>query len=274
MPRFALLNTRPAHQARALKDLVQQAGGQSFACPTLKIEPIEYAEPAVSAWQTALTEASLWAVTSANAVAPLQRLLTQCAIEKGAVLAIGEATYQALQNQLAEFWQRPGAQLLPPLHLQGGQKRADSEALLTHPVLQKLTPGQSVVLIKGEGGRDHMQRALEQKGVNVIELPLYRRVAAPFCPDQWQAFIRAQAPKIILATSFESLKALWQGWENWQISQKSTHLLPNLPLLVFSERIADLAQQAGWQGPIVVAPETSNSGILQGIETLIGVTYE
>jgi len=268
MPRFALLNTRPAHQASALVDLVQQAGGQSFACPALKIEPIEYAESALSAWQSALAEAALWGVTSANAVAPLQRLLTQCAIEKGTVLAIGKATYQALQNQLAEFWQRPGAELLPP------KKRADSETLLTHPALQKLTPGQSVVLMKGEGGRDHLQRTLEQKGVKVIELPLYRRVAAPFCQEQWQAFMRAQAPKIILATSFESLKALWQGWENWQISQKSTHLLPNLPLLVFSERIADLAQQAGWQGPIVVAPETSNSGILQGIETLIGVTYE
>jgi len=312
MPRFALLNTRPAHQASALNALVVQAGGQSFHCPALQIESVPYSKTEQDAWVQTLQKAQLWVVTSTNAVPPLRALMEmllqrwqqdktgrlKAEVPAWQILAIGQATHQALQKVVAEVLglhkngqktsenvQNPQScqakesifELLPPLHLQKGQKRADSETLLQHPALQMLSAEKSVVLIKGEGGRNHLQQTLQQQGIQVVEMPLYRRVAAPFCAQSWQTFIRTDAPKIVLATSFESLQSVWQGWENWQASQAKsampqkalTHPLSEFSLLAFSPRIAELAQQAGWRGAIAITPATSNTGILQGIETLI-----
>jgi len=295
MSRFVLLNTRPAHQAQALDALIAQSGGGSFSCPALQIEPIVFSEAEKVAQFRALKTASLWIVTSANAVPALagwvKKLWTGDKILPvlPPILPIGQATYQALQQSLEKLWQEVWANrqnpqprlektghftLLMPASVNKSQQ-ADSEQLLQHEVIQALSPKDRVVLVKGQGGRLLLSNALKEKGVTLFELPVYRRLPAPFCVQSWRAFQARSEPKIVLATSFESLQSLWRGWENWQRNvenldaDQSGPALPTLFLVAFSRRIAELAKQAGWQGQIAVVPSMSNAGILQAIEQLM-----
>jgi len=294
MLRFALLNTRPVHQAGTLAQRVTAAGGASFSCPALQIVPIAFSGVERLHWMSELQRSDLWVVTSANAVPPLLDWVQAFAPQKQTkqVLAIGEATHQALQQRMADYLiydekppkiekicQNPQSsdrnsaflKLLPPLHLQKGEMRADSETLLQHPVWQQLSPKSTVAVVKGVGGRDYLLKALLRLGFEGIEVPLYRREALPFCVETWQAFAQVKVPRIILATSFESLQALWSGWQDIQRGQglRGLPVFDSHLLLAFSPRIADLAKAEGWQGEIVCAEETSNMGVMRTIERMI-----
>lgn len=59
----------------------------------------------------------------------------------------------------------------------------DSEALLAETELQSVA-GQRVLLLTGEGGRELLADTLRQRGAQLLELPLYRRVC-PHYPSGW-----------------------------------------------------------------------------------------
>ena len=262
--RFALLNTRPAQQGEALAKEIEKVGGRSYACPALQIVSLP--------WQVSreTSIAPLWIFTSVHALGAVSERLSECQASPSSIqlLAIGQATERALKEVLPK-WHLQAPHLSFVLATRSGRQEANSEWLLAHPLVQTaIMQQQTVWVFKGEGGRTLLKDSLTQQGCVVTEWPLYRRVEAPFCESTWQAFVAAPIPlKIVLTTSVESLEAVWTGWQ----AADRTHeplVLPQLPLLALSTRIAESAKEKGWLGELFVALGTSNQGILEAIQMI------
>lgn len=237
---FGLLNTRPAHQAENLSQLVVTAGGESFSCPTIHIDWL-------AASQKVVAKADSLIFISANAVEGFFRLAPSASLTDKKLYAIGTATANKLQQKELEVECPAGQQF-------------DSESLLQQ---MRSVAGQNIVLVKGHGGRDKLLQTLTERGATVTELDVYQRQAEAFCPQAWLSF-RASDNPMILATSVESLQNLIQN-----VPQEEQVWLFQQTLIVFSQRISDAAKEFGWSGVIAVVPTQSDDGVLRAInETL------
>ncbi|MDG6774588.1 uroporphyrinogen-III synthase [Thiomicrorhabdus sp. ZW0627] len=255
MPQFTLLNTRPADQATALQQLVDQADGQALSCPSIEIEilkpkPSDLAE---------LQHFDKLVFISANAVKAFVTLSAGKLKDSVQLFAIGQATFKV------------GSKAGLDMHTAEGE-RFDSEALLKHPDLQNLN-GQKVLIVKGQGGRELLESSFVERGAQVSGWELYRRKPLPLCNEAWERFVESSQP-IVLATSISGLESLMdavthsekvssktqQAWSDWLRKQT---------LVVFSERIQIWALKQGWQGTIVIVPTQSDEGIMQSITTIV-----
>lgn len=269
LPNFTLLNTRPAHQADALSQQITQMHGCVLACPTLDIQWCFATDK--SAREPGLIDAYDKVIfTSANAVrgifhCPLKQSLIDPLSRREAIdldhyspqtqcYAIGLATQQA------------GLEYELPLEVLS-KSAFDSEALLAHPVMKSIQ-GESIVIVKGCGGRDLLTKTLRSRGAKVESVDVYQRVPAPFCRPQWQAFIQSPHP-ILLITSVESFESLFsclvvydEKYAN--LSDQAWSFLKET--IVFSQRIKHYMLAKGWQSPIEVVSQQSNQGIIQTIE--------
>ncbi len=208
-----LLVTRPQPQASRLAQALTAQGFRSLVQPLLTLEPL--------AQVTELPQAHWLIAVSVHAVAQLPRPLPQGLN----VAAVGEATAQALETAGAQ--QVLVAQ--PPT----------SEGLLALPQLQDMT-GQTVLLAKGQGGRELIQQTLEQRGAQVQPLVVYRRQAIDLpddCAEQWQ---QAGVDRLLL-TSGSLMEALLA-----QVPAETLPWLLSLPVLVPSQRLAEQAKAAGF----------------------------
>jgi uroporphyrinogen-III synthase len=259
MPEFTLLNTRPAEQAQALTRLVESAGGEALACPTIEIDFLPLDAVAQARLRDLLAACDKAVFVSANAVEGLIRQKPCWPERLPQWYAIGQATlaFGALHDL--------------PMHTVEGV-RFDSEALLERADLQQLD-GQCVLLVKGEGGRDKLEQTLRARGAQVRSLVLYRRVAKPLCEQAWRQFRQSRQP-IVLASSLTGLEYLLAALEeakphSMKNDQAWSEWLQQQPLVAFSERIASWALGRGWQGPIEVVDTHSDPGIMACIERLL-----
>ena len=107
-------------------------------------------------------------------------------------IAVGQATARALE--------RAGCF---PVHAPAQQN--DSEAVLTLPVWQRLPPHAGIVIIRGQGGREHLAQALRQRGFVVQYAECYQRIPQSL---NWQTF-QAAAPRAAWITSSELAQELF-----------------------------------------------------------------
>ncbi len=261
--RFTLLNTRPAHQAEALSELVLKVGGRALNCPTLEIQWRSQAELLLALAQD-FEQYDKIILTSVNAVQGLLnshvKLNAQAESSKSRFFAIGKATQQAgLDNHL------------PIACLEQG--RYDSEALLQHPLMQSVQ-GKSILVVKGQAGRTLLIESLTASGARVDAWDVYQRVPTEFCQQSWQYFIKSVHP-ILLFTSVGSFETLMAGLlqldtgyalmpETPQATNQAWSFLQNT--IVFSERIKQAMLLQGWQSSISVVEQQSDLGIIQAIE--------
>ena len=66
----------------------------------------------------------------------------------------------------------------------------DSEAALALPIWHTLPQGGTIVIIRGQGGREHLAQTLRQRGFAVQYAECYQRIPQPL---NWQTFQAAQA---------------------------------------------------------------------------------
>lgn len=244
---FTLLNTRPAHQAKVLNELVLAAGGAVLNCPTLDINWLPEA-----ADQAELPSAFDKVIfISANAVSGLKKQHDLPKIERwlsaGKNYAIGQATLQK------------GQQLGLQIEVLSEQQ-FDSEHFLAHQSMQAVE-GQKILLVKGKNGRKMLQQTLTARGAEVYPLDVYQRRPAVFCEEVWKTFLQASNP-ILLVTSVESWQSLLQGVT--ATSQFQTLALISRAV-VMSQRIAEQMIADGWQQPIEVVATQGNQGIIEAI---------
>jgi len=155
--------TRPRAAGEPLVAALAREGARTWLFPALAIEDIE-PDSVLAEILAGIARFDMAIFVSANAV---EKGLA-CAKRFAAwpkdirVAAIGEATAQALRNSGL------GDVISPP-------DRHDSEGLLAMPQLRDVQ-GRNIIVFRGEGGRERLKEALEERGAAVTYAQCYRRV--------------------------------------------------------------------------------------------------
>jgi uroporphyrinogen-III synthase len=154
--------TRPREHAPALAERVRAAGGEPILFPTIEILPPGNTD-AVSGVISRLEEFQLAIFVSPTAAVRGHATVsaTRTWPEHLRVAAVGAGTAKALAD-------RGFRDVISPA------EAADSEALAALAELQELR-GRSVVIFRGQGGRDWLQGELEARGARVEYAECYRR---------------------------------------------------------------------------------------------------
>ncbi|MGB1580845.1 MAG: uroporphyrinogen-III synthase [Nevskiales bacterium] len=230
--------TRPAHQADALCQALQDQGAETIRLPLIEIKPRNIPP-------LADTQAYDWLIfTSPNAVyhglAGLGQLASQLA-------AVGAATARALQQAGLNKTLIPAADY-------------SSEGLLACKELQQLN-GQKILLIKGEGGRQLLTPSLRERGAVVHERLVYQRQGlSPDAATLNNAISRADS---LIATSLEILQRLVDCCPAQALDQ-----LQALQLVVPSERVVKRARGLGFKQVHCVESPLTESAIVQAVQRL------
>ncbi len=125
----------------------------------------------------------------------------------------------------------------------------DSDALLALPPLQQLA-GQTVLIVRGDGGRPQLGETLARRGAQMHYAEVYRRV--PVAAD-WALFDRLAAsapPPALLITSSHSAALLFR-----QAGTARQHALLACRFIALHPRIAATLQQLGVAQPLLAADE-------------------
>jgi uroporphyrinogen-III synthase len=150
----------------------------------------------------------------------------------------------AVGQQTAQILTQYGCQVTCP------QTQQNTEGLLELAQLNSLA-GKSLVIFRGGGGRQTLGDTLQQRGANVTYCELYNRVIQP--DKLLLAQRQAQDIDCLIVHSGELLRAMAEPAD------------ASMPVVVPSERVADMAQQLGYQ-TIVVAdnalPESMHRAVL------------
>nr|VFJ63912.1 MAG: uroporphyrinogen-III synthase [Candidatus Kentron sp. DK] len=247
--------TRPLHQARSLAERIEAEGGHAICLPVMEIADID--DPGiVMAEIRQLADFDLAIFVSANAVerglgymAAQERNdnITARAIRTGAVpvAAIGKATAAALTTAGI-----PCAFSAPsPYH---------SESLLTHARLQSdAINGKRVIIFRGAGGRSLLGDTLTARGARVTYAEVYRRTLPGWrrtTPIPWDRI------GIIVTTSGEGIENLFTI-----TGDEERGRLCNTPLVVISERMAEIARRLGVRRRPIVAENASSNAIIAAL---------
>jgi len=239
--------TRPAHQAEALCDLIEQQGGHAIRFPVLEIvEPRDH--DALYAVIDRLPDYDLAIFISPNAVHRAMNLISARAglPPSLAIAAVGRASAKALN-------QHGCSEVISP------QQKFDSEALLAMAELQQVA-GKRIVIFRGEGGRELLADTLRERGAHVDYAECYRRAK----PDTdvnplLQHWVRNEVD-IIIVTSDEGLHNLYE-----LVGELGRQWLMKTPLVVVSERTRVLAQQMGFTQTPILATKASDETLFQAV---------
>ena len=234
---LGVLVTRPAHQAGGFISLLQQAGAETFALPTIEIQPLTLSDDT----RHRLLQPNCYQIVvfiSANAVRfglPLLQKHTAAQIA-----AIGEGTARALREQ---GWQ-------VDLVAESG---FSSEDLLALPAMQaNAIAGKHILIMRGQGGRELLADTLQARGATVDYAEVYQR-CQPQTETQWLAALWQHRIHLVCVTSNESLENLYH------ILNAYRDQLLNTLLLVPSARCYQLAQSLGFKHIIQAASATDNN---------------
>jgi len=269
-----VLVTRPRHQAAALVQLIEAAGGSAFEFPALAVEAVEDGHLAASIAH--LADADIAIFISPNAAQfGMAAIRTSGRLPPSTeVFAVGPGTARVLAEQGVAHVTTPGNLPLPnppPLTGEGTNVipkpiNQDSEALLALPRLRDVA-GKRVVIVRGVGGRPLLADTLSARGAQVHYLECYRRVrpqtdAAPLLA-RWQAG-GIDAVTIASAETLHNLAAL--------LGETGAPLLATTPLFAPHEKIAAAARRFGIAH--VIATAGGDAGLVDGLINWFGTIHE
>lgn len=139
----------------------------------------------------------------------------------------------------------------------------NSEGLLALPQFQDLC-GRNVLLLRGNSGRELIQNTVLQRNGVIIPISCYQRL--PLTEQQDPTLLCRSGIDTLLVSSGEILSALLDF-----IPKNEHNWLFTCRLIVISQRLANLAIQAGWQTEkIVIAEKADNNSLLQ---TILSLSY-
>ena len=211
--------TRQIKDSQALASQLREQGVETLQFPLMAIEPL----PVDSQGRpSAEHDATVLVFTSSNAVRyGLDAVRDLASDDTCAVIAVGKRTLEALQSESIDA--------IAP-------EREDSEGILELPIFQDALIAR-VMVVKGEGGRDLLQRALIDQGVTVIDLNCYRRYWPAVDVDKLDQFLADGVPFIHVASG-EAVVRLTDLVSHAVLRQAS--------LVVPSQRVVHQARALGW----------------------------
>jgi uroporphyrinogen-III synthase len=137
--------------------------------------------------------------------------------------------------------------------------RFDSEALLAL-LPPEAVRGRTVLLFRGEGGRELLAETLAARGARVVPAICYRRTR-PAQPDPAAlAQLARGAIDVAIVTSSESAENLVA-----LAGEAGRERLLSTPLVVVSERTRDSCRALGFRGPITVAARADDEALLAAL---------
>lgn len=246
LTKHIFLITRPSHQAKNLITQIENLKGQSLLFPTLTIVPRSFEQIAKAILNLNTKKIDKIIFTSANAVYPVMPHWEKIK-SAPTVFAIGSGTAKAL----ASF------QISVKIPATG---QFNSEGLLNLPELQ-MVQNQQIIVFSGMGGRHFLIEQLKKRGACVKKIVVYHRT----CPMMMGVFPPAENISLIISTSAESLKNLWQ-----MVGSQGQIWLCEQQLLVISDHMAALALKLGFKHKPLVASNASDEAILSVITTWCG----
>jgi uroporphyrinogen-III synthase len=235
-----ILITRPREHAAPLAEAVRAAGGEPVVFPAIEIGPAPDRE-ALARTIATLERFELAIFISESAVAHgcAAVLAARPWPERTRIAAVGRTTARALER-------------LGIMGVLAPQGQGDSEALAALPELRDLR-GRSVVIFRGEGGREWLREALEGRGAAVEYAECYRR-SPPASPQLGPLLARWQRGGIdaVSVTSGEGLANLFA-----MLGATGRNYLCATPLFASHARIAALASELGVGEVLVTGPGES-----------------
>lgn len=245
-----VLVTRPAGQAEALCHSLSAAGYRPLHEPLLVVEALPGGGTAELQPDQPLETYRHCLFVSSNAATLGLRALLPAGRRWPAALAcyaVGESTARVLRSAGLPV-QTPGEDMT-------------SEGLLGLPSLMHVR-GQSVLIVKGVGGRTALRDILRDRGASVEEFCCYRRRAPDLDAQTFAALLRDRAVRAILASSgevLENLNALLrQGPDAGRVKTGCLLIVP-------SERVEAQARAEGWQS-VSVATNASDAAMLAALQ--------
>jgi len=246
-----ILVTRPVPQAINLAQLITQQGGQAIIFPTIMIESLNNLSTIKKSFKN-IAHYQWLVFISVNAVNFAYQINDgKIDIFKHAkIVAIGKATTNALKNIGLTV------ELAP-------ETGFTSEALLSMQSLQAIK-GQRFLIIRGQGGREILANKLKQRGAKVDYLEVYKRVK----PNPTNKAIvigllkqkKLDAITITSAEALNNLMALLMG-------RIIASLLLEIPLIVISNRIKDMALEIGFKH-VLVSASPADTAIIKTVTTV------
>ena len=247
---LSVVVTRAVHQADELCDLISQAGAEAVRFPVTEIEAVEDSDPALVRALETLDEADVAIFVSPNAATYGLSLLERWGRglpERARVLAVGPGTARQLHERGVSVSAVPHG-------------KYDSEALLALPDLQGVA-GSSVLIIRGQAGREILAEELDRRQAVVSHLVCYRRVALdnpdPKVLSRWHD----KGFDVLILTSASAADHLWQI-----LDASAVELLKNMTFVVSSERISEHCRSLGFAGSIVVAENAGMPALVSALE--------
>ncbi|MDZ7857798.1 uroporphyrinogen-III synthase [Sphaerotilus sp.] len=244
--------TRPQPQADDWVARLQALGQAARALPLMRIERAAAFDADVARTWAGLARHRLVMFVSPNAVLAFfagrpAGLRWPAATLAGAT---GPGTVASLQAQGVDT----ACIVSPPKE----SATFDAESLWRHALASRDWAGQSVLVVRGEDGRDWLADTLARAGASVACLAAYRRV-----PPVWPGVLAAALDQV----AAQPARHVWL----FSSSQCITHLLAPqapaaadaalraavlaVPVLATHPRIADTARHGGFHRVVPVAPE-------------------
>lgn len=244
-----IMITRPVHQSAKLAQGIKAAGGEPFLFPTLEIIPSELTEENKEKIQQ-LQQYDIVIFISPNAVEyglkQIQKLTT---LPENVLLAtIGQGSAKTLNNILGK---QPD---ISP------RENFNSEGLLAMPAMQSVDK-KHILIIRGNGGREHLKETLQQRGAVVEYLDVYKRIKPETNTAELEQYLQNNQIAAIVITSAESLKNLLE-----LTPVKVLSLLLQVPLLLINQRLVEIAKETKFSGNLFIANEASDDAIIESLK--------
>ena len=242
--------TRPAHQAGKLAQGIKAAGGETFLFPTLDIIPSVLSEENKEKIQH-LKQYDIVIFISPNAVEHgLTQIQALTELPENTLLAtIGEGSAKALNQRLGK---RPD--IVP-------QENFNSEGLLATTEMQDVDK-KRILIIRGNGGREHLKNTLQKRGALVEYLNVYERIKPETNTTELEQYLQNNQIAAIVITSAESLKNLLE-----LAPAKVTPLLLQVPLLLINQRLVKIAKEAKFSGHLFIASKAGDDAIIESLKS-------
>lgn len=244
---IAVLVTRPAQQSQPFIDLLAQAGAQVFACPTIEIQPISHTDSSLSQ-QLTISDYSTLIFISANAVKYALNWWSPEQISTQTIAAIGQSTGRTL----AEHGLKVSLQ---------SQSGFTSEDLLALDEMQQPNiTDKRILIIRGEGGREHLAQSLTDRGALVDYAEVYRRTI----PDTdigpiLEKWARG-AIDLVTVTSNQTLDNLYH-----LLGAEGSSYLNSTALVVPGQRCYEFARSKGHNNKIQLSSSALDKDMFQAV---------
>jgi len=242
-----VLVTRPEHQANELCQRIESLGGSTIRFPVLQIDDIDDTTH-LHAQIEKLDTFDVAIFISPNAVKKAVNIIQSKKRwpKSVKIAAVGKTSAKALDS-LGLI-----ADIFP-------SKRFNSEALLSLQEMQNIA-GKNIIIFRGEGGRELLAEKLKERGATVEYAECYKRSR----PDtDVSALLRHWSRgeiSIIVTTSNEGLHNLYD-----MVGQLGRQWLSKSPMIVISDRAADLAMQLGFKHRPIVSSQAGDEAILNAL---------